>query len=82
MSPASIPAHAFLRVWICSRKFIRAAPLYLRVFLNVLAGLFERNELNSMSDDMIRLLIDGLHRTEAIIETRSINCPKVAPANH
>lgn len=56
---------------------LRAAALYLRVLLNVLAGLFERDELGSMNDGMMRLLIEGLQRAEAVIEARCVDCPKI-----
>lgn len=57
---------------------LRAAALYVRVLLNVLAGMFERNELASLNGEMMGLLIDGLQRAEAIIEARCVNCPKLA----
>ena len=52
---------------------LRAAALYLRVLLNILAGLLERGGPASVSDEMMLLLIDGLRRAEAVIESRCMN---------
>ena len=60
---------------------LRAAALYLRVLLNILAGLLERGGPASVSDEMMLLLIDGLRRAEAVIESRCMNCPRSEPAS-
>ena len=60
---------------------LRAAALYLRVLLNILAGLLERGGPASGSDEMMLLLIDGLRRAEAVIESRCMNCPRIEPAS-
>lgn len=60
---------------------LRAAALYLRVLLNILAGLLERGGPASVSDEMMLLLIDGLRRAEAVIESRCMNCPRIEPAS-
>ena len=60
---------------------LRAAALYLRVLLNILAGLLERGGPASVSDEMMLLLIDGLRRAEAVIDSRCMNCPRIEPAS-
>lgn len=56
----------------------RAAALYLRVLLNIVANLFEQNAMHALSGDLLHLLITGLLRAEAILDARCMDCPKLA----
>lgn len=54
---------------------LRAAALYLRTLIFALASLFEEDRLHSLDGTTLRLIIDCLHRAEAVIDSRCLACP-------